>query len=575
MSRPDELARALLSTRLSQCTVLRGLGADELVHAAADAALDKTLRGRATRCDGSGMWTSEETTHIAIRVPCVRAQPPDGHHFVNALEALRSRAGEYGLVVRRLHQLGANTTFGFFGSAWVFGSGGFAMTTSLPIVRVREDVLRGLFDSAYALAVRRAPLTGGCADPTFTPSPSSAYGWRALDVLSGEVNHSPQSMCRSSSSPPSHLRLNHVCHRVEELRWWSPPPSLLSACARRSEPSAQFRHPKFNNCLIFLARARALLHLHLHRVRSTRLSAIPLRLASDVRSVARCGGGLRCLCTERLDVVSVSACVLDSRGIALVDPFPVSIAPSVLNALDTTYRDALASAPSSDGDDGEGVGVSLRRKWTTTRGAQSGGHGAGTRQYEYKRAQAQLPLSQVSQQCASSPATAPSHSQIAPQRLIWTAPTPVASCPRPAVGQYLRICARVAPIHTFTAVLFPSLIVPLLPATRRRIFQVHPLAYFHFHFLALPTPLGIAIGSAHAPGSRTPPVLSGGTSKWGYLRAIVLLQPNHLHRFQRLEIVSSCATTSATCAGDARSRSRTAGHGAAAQLSYARLLGVF
>ncbi|KAJ7744387.1 hypothetical protein B0H16DRAFT_1727322 [Mycena metata] len=249
------------------------------------------------------------------------------------------------------------------------------MTTSLPIVRVREDVLRGLFDSAYALAVRRAPLTGGCADPTFTPSPSSAYGWRALDVLSGEVNHSPQSMCRSSSSPPSHLRLNHVCHRVEELRWWSPPPSLSSTCARRSERSAQFRHPKFNNCLIFLARARALLHLHLHRVRSTRLSAIPLRLASDVRSAATCGGGPRCLCTERLDVVSVCACVFDSRGTPLIGPFPVSIAPSVLNALDTTYRDALASAPSSDEDNGEGVGVSLRRKWTTTRVARSGGHG--------------------------------------------------------------------------------------------------------------------------------------------------------------------------------------------------------
>ncbi|KAJ7042703.1 hypothetical protein C8F04DRAFT_1390651 [Mycena alexandri] len=165
-SRTAVMHRRRASTRLSLCTVHRGLGADERVHAAADAALDETLRGRTTGCDGSGMWTSEETTHIAIRVPCVRAQPPDRRHFVNALEALRSSAGEYGLVVRRLHQLGANTTFGFFGSAWVFGSGGLAMTTSFLIVRVREDVLRGLFDSAYALAVRRAPRTGGCADPT-------------------------------------------------------------------------------------------------------------------------------------------------------------------------------------------------------------------------------------------------------------------------------------------------------------------------------------------------------------------------------------------------------------------------
>ncbi|KAJ7023534.1 hypothetical protein C8F04DRAFT_1271341 [Mycena alexandri] len=191
----------------------------------------------------------------------------------------------YGLVVRRLHQLGANTTFGFFGSALVLGSGGFAMKTSFPIVRVREDVLRGLFDPPYALAVR--PWGFSMATGAFVDAfPSSAYGWSALDVLSGVVNHSPQSMCRSSSSPPSHLPLNHVCHRVEELRWWSPLPSS-SACARRSEPSAQFRNPEFNNRLIFLARARALLHLHLHRVRSTCLSTIPLRLASDVRSAAR------------------------------------------------------------------------------------------------------------------------------------------------------------------------------------------------------------------------------------------------------------------------------------------------
>ncbi|KAJ7023546.1 hypothetical protein C8F04DRAFT_1401688 [Mycena alexandri] len=79
---------------------------------------------------------------------------------------------------------------GFFGSALVLGSGGFAMKTSFPIVRVREDVLRGLFDPT----VRARPWGFSMATGAFVDAfPSSAYGWSALDVLSGVVNHSPQS----------------------------------------------------------------------------------------------------------------------------------------------------------------------------------------------------------------------------------------------------------------------------------------------------------------------------------------------------------------------------------------------